>query len=93
MSSVRGDSVRGLDLSSTLGAWVFAGLSEGVLPFGETLAIVCADALGGGSPEGGSFGASMAIARVFLAGTTSGPTFQSGCCAGVSGEAVEHVAG
>ena len=95
MSSVRSDSARGLDMPSTLGTSVFAGLSGGfpMTSFGEMLALVGANSLGGDSLERGAFGASMAIARVFLAETTSGPAFQCGCCAGEVGVAVEHVAG
>ena len=94
MSSVRSDSARGLDMPSTFGASVFAGLSEGfpMTSFGEMLALVGANSLGGDSLEGGAFGASMAIARVSLAGTTSGPTFTYGCCAGEVDVAVEHLA-
>src|SRR5262249_2971654 len=95
MSSVRSDSARGLDMSSTSGFSVFAGLSEGfpMTSFGETLTLVGANSLAGEYLEGGAFGASMAIARVFLAGTTSGLTSECGCCAGEVGVAVEHVAG
>src|SRR5436305_1066585 len=49
-------SARGLEMSSTLGASVFAGLSEGfpMTSFGETLPLVCANTLGGDSLEGGA---------------------------------------
>jgi hypothetical protein len=82
-------------MSSTLGASVFAGLSEGfaMTSIGETLALVCANSLGGDPLEGGAFDALRAIARIFLAGTTSGPTFGCGCCTGGAGVAVEHMAG
>ena len=94
MWSVRSDSV-GLDMSSTSCSSVFAGLPEGLpmISFGETLTLVGAKCLGGESLEGGAFGFSMAIARVSLAGTISGPTFKCGCWAGEVGVAVEHVAG